>query len=62
MKKWKRVCNFANGTVYALGKHRKLEIPDHPDIFFETVTKEIRWSPGTVNGKPIRQQKAAGYE
>lgn len=57
MKEWRKVSNFANGIVYAYGKHRKLVIPNHPDIFFELDTKEIRWNPITINGEARRQKK-----
>ncbi len=57
MKRWKEVCQFANGIVYASGNIRKLVIPNHPDIYFELDTKGVRWRPGTGNRKPTRLQK-----
>ncbi|HEY98339.1 MAG TPA: hypothetical protein G4O16_09205 [Dehalococcoidia bacterium] len=57
MKEWKKVCDFANGIVYASGNQRKLVIPNHPDIFFKLDTKEIRWNPSTFNGEAMGQKK-----
>lgn len=57
MKRWKKVADFANGIVYASGNKRKLVIPNHPYIYFEIDTKEVRWRPGTGNRKPTRLKK-----
>lgn len=57
MERWKKVCNFANGVVYASGNRRRLIIPNHPDIFFEVDKKEVRWHPGSGNSASIRQGK-----
>jgi len=54
VKRWKEVCQFANGIVYASGNKRKLVIPNHPYIYFEIDKKEVRWRPGTGNRKPTR--------
>jgi hypothetical protein len=47
MEEWIKITEFAHGVVYASGNKRKLVIPNHPDIFFETDTKEVTWQPGT---------------
>lgn len=54
MKRWRKVCDFANGIVYAYGNRRKLVIPKHPDIYFEVNTKEVWWYPGIKQGKSTR--------
>jgi hypothetical protein len=61
MKEWRKVSNFANGIVYASGKHRKLVIPNYPDIFFELDTKEIRWNPSIINGEARGQKKVSWH-
>ena len=62
MKRWKKVADFANGIVYASGNKRKLVIPNHPDIYFDIDTKEVRWRPDTCNRKPTRLYKVERNE
>lgn len=57
MKGWRKVCDFANGIVYASGNRRKLVIPNHSDIYFEVNTKEVWWRPRPNRAKSTGSNK-----
>ena len=43
MKDWKKVGNYARGTVYACGNRRKLVVPNCPAVYFELDTNKVWW-------------------
>lgn len=51
MKQWKRIGNYAQGTIYARGDERKLVIPNCPVIYYELDTQKVWWDTNNVRNK-----------